>query len=78
MPMPPPQPSTEGKHDRQVSHEMGQLVRALRANGPQPPDRLAELVGAAYWEPGRYESALALTVADGLAHRTSDGRLAAP
>jgi hypothetical protein len=78
MPMPPPRPSTEGRHDRQAAHEMGQIVRALEANGPLPPDRLAELVGAAYWEPGRFEQALALVVADGLAHRTSEGRLATP
>ena len=29
MPMPPPKASTEGKRDRQVFHEMGQIVRAL-------------------------------------------------
>jgi hypothetical protein len=56
---------------------MGQIVRALEANGPQPPDRLAEIVGAAYWEPDRFERALAFVVNDGLAHRTPDGRLAA-
>jgi hypothetical protein len=27
MPMPPPKPSTEGPRDRQVFHEMGQIVR---------------------------------------------------
>jgi hypothetical protein len=77
MPMPPPKPSTEGRRDRQVFHEMGQIVRALEANGPQSPDRLAELVGAAYWESGRYDRALAFVVQDGLAHRTADGTLAA-
>ena len=29
MPMPPPKPSTEGPRDRQVFHEMGQIVRAI-------------------------------------------------
>ncbi len=47
MPMPPPQPSTEGPRDRHVAHETGQLVRALRTNGPQSPESLATLVGAA-------------------------------
>ena len=28
-PMPPPKASTEGPRDRQVFHEMGQIVRAL-------------------------------------------------
>jgi len=77
MPMPPPKASTEGRRDRQVFHEMGQIVRALEANGPQPPERLAEIVGAAYWEPDRFERALAFVVSDGLAYRTPDGRLAA-
>lgn len=77
MPMPPPKASTEGKRDRQVFHEMGQLVRALEANGPQTPERLAELVGAAYWEKDRFERALAFVVTDGLAHRTSEGTYAA-
>jgi hypothetical protein len=77
MPMPPPKASTEGRRDRQVFHEMGQLVRALEANGPQSPERLAELVGASYWEPHRFDRALAFVVQDGLAYRTADGLLAA-
>jgi hypothetical protein len=76
--MPPPKASTEGKRDRQVFHEMGQIVRALEANGPQSPERVGELVGAAYWETGRFERALAFVVQDGLAHRTTDGLLATP
>jgi hypothetical protein len=76
MPMPPPKASTEGKRDRQVFHEMGQIVRALEANGPQAPDRIVELVGATYWEHDRFERALAFVVQDGLVYRTSDGRLA--
>ena len=76
MPMPPPRASTEGRRDRQVFHEMGQVLRALEANGPQTPERLAELVGAAYWESGRFERALAFIMNDGLAHTTSDGTLA--
>jgi len=76
MPMPPPRASTEGKRDRQVFHEMGQIVRALEVNGPQPPERLAELVGGAYWETGRFERALAFVVLDGLAYETAEGLIA--
>ena len=76
MPMPPPKASTEGKRDRQVFHEMGQIVRAIEANGPQSAGRLAELVGAPYWEPDRFERALAFVLSDGLAHRTPEGLLA--
>jgi hypothetical protein len=75
--MPPPKASTEGRRDRQVFHEMGQLVRALEANGPQPPEALADLVGARYWEPDRFERALAFVVADGLALVDAEGRVVA-
>ena len=78
MPMPPPKASTEGHRDRQVFHEMGQIVRALEANGPQDPESLAQLVGASYWESDRFGRALAFVVADGLAYRTPEGQLAAP
>jgi hypothetical protein len=76
VPMPPPKPSTEGRRDRQVFHEMGQIVRALEANGPQSPDQLKALVGATYWERDRFERALAFVVQDGLAHPTPDGTIA--
>ena len=75
MPMPPPKASTEGPRDRHVFHEMGQIVRALEKNGPTAPERLAELIGASYWESGRFDYALALAVADGLAYRGEDGML---
>ena len=75
MPMPPPKASTEGHRDRQVFHEMGQIVRALEAEGPCDPDELAARVGAAYWEQDRFERALAFAVADGLVSRGAEGRL---
>ena len=77
MPMPPPKASTEGPRDRQVFHEMGQIVRALEANGPQPPDELARILGAAYWESGRFDRALALAASDGLVFVTGDGTVSA-
>ena len=73
MPMPPPKASTEGKRDRQVFHEMGQLVRALEARGPQDRDALATLVGADFWEQDRFDRALALAASDGLVMRNSSG-----
>jgi hypothetical protein len=75
MPMPPPKPSTEGPRDRQVFHEMGQLTRAVEHNGPLTAEELAALVGAAYWEPGRFERALNLALADGLIVRGEGGVL---
>ena len=77
MPMPPPKPSTETGRDRHVEHELRQVTRAVAANGPISPVDLAVLVGAAYWEPGRFDRALAFAVADGLVHRAPGGRVAA-
>ncbi len=77
MPMPPPKPSTEGKGDRRVQSEVGQITRALHAEGSQSPEELARLVGSAYWEDGRYEQALAFAITHGHVVRTAEGRLAA-
>ncbi|MCW2806124.1 MAG: hypothetical protein JWQ93_79 [Marmoricola sp.] len=52
MPMPPPKPSAEGPRDRQVVHEIGQLVRAVEHTFPCQPDELARLVGAAHLSRG--------------------------
>ena len=76
-PMPPPVPSTEGRRDRHVFYEMGQIVRALKANGPVSSEDLHDLVGATYWEPDRFDRALAFAVTDGLVVRTAEGMLAA-
>ncbi len=77
MPMPPPKASTEGRRDRQVFHEMGQIVRALESEGTQSRDGLAELVGARYWEQHRFDRALELAIADGLVVRNEMGALSA-
>ena len=77
MPMPPPRASNEPPRDRHVPHEIAQIVRVLQTEGPQTEQRLQELIGAAYWEPGRFDRALAATIADGLAIHTSDGTLTA-
>jgi hypothetical protein len=74
MPMPPPKASTESPRDRQVFHEMGQIVRALEAQGPQRLDDLVHLVGATYWESGRFDRAMAFAAADGLIVASADDR----
>jgi hypothetical protein len=74
MPMPPPKASTESPRDRQVFHEMGQIVRALEHQGPQRLDELAHLVGATYWEAGRFDRAMAFAAADGLIVEDAEDR----
>lgn len=75
MPMPPPKASTEGPRDRQAFHEMGQIVRALEQDGPQTQERLAEILGARYWDGDRFDRALALAASDGLVVRTAEGTI---
>jgi hypothetical protein len=75
MPLPPPKASTEGPRDRQVAHEMSQVVRALRAEGPMSRAALADRLGAVYWDDDRFDRALGYVVADGLVVRTADGML---
>jgi hypothetical protein len=74
MPMPPPKATTEGPRDRQVFHEMGQVVRALEQHGPMHQEELATLVGAPYWEAGRFDRVMAFAAADGLVVLGPDDR----
>lgn len=62
-----------GLRDRHTLHEVGQVVRALEANGPRTAEELAVLVGAAYWERNRYHRAIELMVGDGLLSRDARG-----
>lgn len=59
--------------DRHVLHEVGQVMRALEANGPQTAEELALLVGAPYWERNRFQRALSLMLGDGLVERDGTG-----
>ncbi|HYJ66621.1 MAG TPA: hypothetical protein VEX15_03050 [Nocardioidaceae bacterium] len=73
MPMPPPKPSTE-QRDRIREHEVAQILRALRTEGPQSFDDLAVLVGARFWAPGRFERAGLDAIASGRMIQLNDGR----
>jgi hypothetical protein len=57
------------EHD--LDHEIEAIVRALRDHGATDRDRLAELVGARYWGPGRFREALAEAVDEGRVRRLS-------
>jgi hypothetical protein len=73
MPVPPPKPTTEHR-DRIRDHEVAQIMRALRAEGPQSSDELATLVGARFWEPGRFERAVLDAISGGQVIQLNDGR----
>ena len=62
--------------DRQILHEVGQVIRALEANGPCTEEELAVLVGAVYWERNRYRRALTFMKSDGLLAQDEAGRSA--
>lgn len=63
--------------DRHLLHEVGQVMRALEANGPRTEEELAMLVGAPYWERNRFRRALGLMLGDGLVERDSAGLIRA-
>lgn len=69
----PPIPSTEPP-DRIVAHEVAQITRALRSEGPQSSEDLSDLVGARFWEPGRFERAVLSAISDGWVIQLNDGR----
>ncbi|MGZ5415983.1 MAG: hypothetical protein ACXWDI_02290 [Nocardioides sp.] len=68
---------TEGAMDRHVLHEVGQVIRALEANGPRTEEELAVLVGAPYWERDRFRRALSYMLGDGLVQRDQRGLIRA-
>lgn len=61
--------------DRHVLHEVGQVVRALEANGICTEEELAVLVGAPYWERNRFRRVLTFMKSDGLLAQDNAGAL---
>ncbi len=62
-------------YDRYLLHEVGQVVRALEANGPCTEEELAVLVGAAYWERNRFRRVLTFMKSDRLVDQAPSGSL---
>jgi len=54
-----------------LDSEIQAIWRALDEHGPTERDELARLVGARYWGPGVFRSALRIAMADGVVRRTS-------
>ena len=61
--------------DRYMLHEVGQLVRALEANGPCTEEELAVHVGAPYWEHNRFRRVLSFMRSDRLLTQDEAGVL---
>jgi hypothetical protein len=59
--------------DRHLLREVGQVVRALEANGRCTEEELAVLVGAPYWERNRYHRVLEFMRSDGLVTQDEAG-----
>ncbi|HEV7882382.1 MAG TPA: MFS transporter [Solirubrobacteraceae bacterium] len=57
--------------EQDLDREIAEIARALEERGPTDRDRLAELVGARYWGPGRFRAALDEAVDEGRARRLS-------
>ena len=77
MPMPPPKPTTEPAPRKRQRHEIEQVTRALAALGPSDRDAVAAAVGAAYWDPGRFDRALAAAISAGRVIVDADGHYTA-
>ncbi|MBV9715082.1 MAG: MFS transporter [Solirubrobacterales bacterium] len=54
--------------------EVAAIERALTTSGPQSRDQLAQMVGARYWGPRRFASALAAAMAEGRVRRAGRNR----
>lgn len=61
--------------DRHVLHEVGQVFRALEANGSCTEEELGLLVGAPYWEQHRFRRVLTFMKSDGLLSQDGAGEL---
>jgi hypothetical protein len=74
--MPPPSPSTEPAPRKRQRREIEQVTRAVADLGPSDRDTLARAVGAPYWDPGRFDRALAAALDRGLVVVDANGRYA--
>jgi hypothetical protein len=72
-PTDPDTPVAPAGLDRHLLREVGQVVRALEANGRSTEEELAVLVGAPYWERGRYHRVLEFMKSDGLVTQDEAG-----
>ncbi|TDC63246.1 MFS transporter [Actinomadura sp. GC306] len=64
--------------DIALDREVNAIAQALSEHGPTSRQRLAELVGARYWGPGRFRAALREAVHEGLAQPQARNRYAPP
>jgi len=74
---PQKQPGKPGGNRRR-RQEIQQIQRALQDQGPADADTLKRLVGATYWEAGRFDKALSWGIQKRLLVRQEDGRYSAP
>ncbi|MEU8800553.1 MFS transporter [Spirillospora sp. NPDC048819] len=64
--------------DIALDREVNAIAQALSEHGPTSRHRLAEVVGARYWGPGRFRAALREAVHEGLAQPQARNRYAPP
>jgi hypothetical protein len=62
---------TADDSDDDLDREIDVISRALAERGPTERDQLAQLVGARYWGPGRFRSALREALDEGRIRRLS-------
>ena len=62
--------------ERALDREIDAIAQALAEQGPTRRDELARIVGARYWGPGRFPTAVREAVSEGRARRLSRSTLA--
>jgi hypothetical protein len=60
--------------DTHLDREVEAIARALESHGPQRREDLGRLVGARYWGPRRFTSALRAALAQGRVRRSGRNR----
>ncbi|MEU5995702.1 MFS transporter [Spirillospora sp. NPDC047418] len=68
----------ESGADIALDREVTAIAQALAEHGPTPRTRLAEMVGARYWGPGRFRAALREAVHEGRARPLARNRYGPP
>ncbi len=64
--------------DVDLDREIETIARAVDEHGPTRRDELAQLVGARYWGPGRFSTALREAVSEGRVRRLSRSTVGPP
>lgn len=70
--------SSHGEPDRELDAKIERLAQAVQERGPLKTRQLGELLGARYWGPGRFRTAVREAEHEGRLIRLPHGRVGPP